>query len=250
MIQVDHVDGVALVRMNAGRGNAMGRAFLTSLREAALSVRAGAAVVIGSGRVFSAGLDLPELVALDRPAMRDAIELLESTMEAIYTLEVPVVAAINGAAIAGGCVLALNCDRRVIAQGARIGLTEAALGIGLPPTALEPLREAVPASSLAPIALEGGLFEAERALALGLVDEIAGSDVEARAIALAAALAANGSAYAQIKRALRAPALARMRAAREREIEAWLDTWFSPLGRARLEAQVEKLTAQRRERER
>lgn len=239
MIERTSEENVAILRMNAGKGNAMSATFLRALRDAVRAVDARALVITGTGRIFSAGLALPELVPLDRPAMREVIALLEVVMEEIFALEIPVVASINGAAIAGGCVLALQCDRRVLAPEAKIGLTEAALGIGLPPVALEPLRDAVPASSLGPIALEGKLFAAEEARALGLVDEIGD---HGRAIALARALADHGAAYAQIKRALRTPTIARMRAAREDELERWLDTWFSDLGRARLGAAVEKLT--------
>jgi enoyl-CoA hydratase len=241
MMDLTNDGDVAILRMNAGKGNSMGPAFLRALGEAAASIRAPAAVITGTGRVFSAGLALPELYPLERDAMRDVIATLEVVMESIFALEIPVVAAINGAAIAGGCVLALQCDRRVIARDAKIGLTEAALGIGLPPVALEPLRDVVPAASLSPIALEGRSFGADEARGLGLVDEIA-EDPLARSIELARTLAMNGPAYAQIKRALRAPTIARMRAAREGELERWLDTWLAPLGRARLGAAVEKLT--------
>ena len=78
----------------------------------------------------------------------------------------PIVAAINGHAIAGGCVLALQCDWRVMvdAPEARIGLNETQLGIGLPTSVLEPLKLAVPPASLVPIAYEGRLFAPEEAL--------------------------------------------------------------------------------------
>lgn len=240
-------DDVALLRMRAGKANAMGPAFvrtLGALLEELAASDARAAVITGDGRFFSAGLALPELYPLDRASMRDFMLDFERMMEVAHALPMPLVAAIDGHAIAGGCVLALQCDHRLMASDAgRIGLSEVALGIGLPPSAIEPLRAAVPAASLGPIALEGRLLLPEEARAVGLVDEVLPrSELEARALTLARAFGANGrAAYAQIKAALRAPALERMRASRSSEIDRWLDTWSSPLARDRLGAAVAKL---------
>lgn len=246
-MEVVREGAVAVLRMRAGKANAMGPAFVRALGALLEELGRGdacAAVITGDGRFFSAGLALPELFELDRASMREFMLEFERVGELAFTLPMPVVAAIDGHAIAGGCVLALHCDRRVASEGAgRIGLSEIALGIGLPPSALEPLRLAVPASSIAPVALEGRLLEPAEARALGLVDEVVPREsLEARALELAGSLGANGrEAYAQIKSALRAPTLERMRAARAPEIERWLDTWFSPLARERLGAAVAKL---------
>lgn len=245
-MDITRMDEIAVLRMRAGKANAIGPAFLEAMRARVRELAASdasAVVLTGDGRFFSAGLALPELVALDRAAMRDMIRAFEEVMEAVHALALPVVAAIDGHAIAGGCVLALQCDRRLMAAGgAKIGLNEVALGIGLPPSAVEALRAAVPASSVLDIALRGELFVPDAARALGLVDEVVpAGELEGRAVDLARELGANGAAYAQIKSALRQPALERMRASREEAIERWLDTWFSPLGRARLEAAVARL---------
>jgi enoyl-CoA hydratase len=157
----------------------------------------------------------------------------------------PVVAAINGHAIAGGCVLALMCDARIAAAGAaRIGLNEVQLGIGLPAVVVEPLRLRVPPSSLTAIALEGRLFGVDAARAAGLVDEVVPpGDLEACALARAAELGrASRAAYAQVKRALIRPALEAIDARGVAEREAWLDTWFSAPAQALLRAAVARIT--------
>lgn len=246
-MELTRVEDVAVLRMRAGKANAIGRAFLETMSELVHALRASdasAAVITGDGRFFSAGLALPELVRLEREAMREVITSFERVMESLHALPLPVIAAVDGHAVAGGCVLALQCDRRVMARGrGRIGLSEIALGIGLPPSAIEGLRAAVPSAALAPIALEGRLLEADDARALGLVDEVVDADaLMDRALSLARALGANGRpGYAQIKAALRGPALERMRAARADELERWLDTFFDPFARERLRAVVEKL---------
>ena len=153
---------VAILRLAAGKANAMSQEFLARLNQLLDRLAASparAAVMIGTGKSFSAGLDLPSLIALSREAMRAFIVEFEATMLRVFRLERPLVAAVNGHAIAGGCVLALQADARIAAAGgAKIGLNETSLGIGLPAVVLETLRCQVPPASLVPIALEGRLF--------------------------------------------------------------------------------------------
>jgi len=145
-------------------------------------------------------------------------------------------------------VLALQCDLRLMADGAaKIGLTEVQLGIGLPAVVVEPLRLAVPAASLLPIALEGKLFGAAEALALGLVHErVAPAELAARAIVRARELGAPpGAGFAQAKTAIRRPAVNAVTALGDSERERWLDTWYSPDAQQRLAEQVARLSAPR-----
>jgi enoyl-CoA hydratase len=205
---------------------------------------ARAAVVIGYERYFSAGLALPTLIELDRPTMKSFIERFGEVMLRVFACPKPMVAAINGHAIAGGCVLALQCDHRVMIDGeAKIGLNETQLGIGLPSSVLEPLRLAVPASSLVTVAYEGRLFSPHEALELGLVDELTPpAEIEARATDRARALAAvPATAVAQVKLGIRRPALEAIRARAAEETDRWLDTWFSPEGQQRLKQTVARL---------
>lgn len=227
---------VAVVVLEWGKANAMNLAFLEALD--GLIDRLGdasALVIAAQGPIFSAGLDLPALVDLTPAAFRTFIDRFSQVMLRIFELPVPVVAAVNGHAIAGGCALALQADVRIMAGG-KIGLNEAQLGLGLPPVILEALRAQVPARSLVPIALEGRLFSAEEALQLGLIDEIA-PDALAAALQRASLLATPGAG--QIKTALRAPVAALIRAAGN---TGWTGTWFAPAAQERLRAAVAKLT--------
>jgi enoyl-CoA hydratase len=152
-------------------------------------------------------------------------------MRSVLTAPLPTVAAINGHAIAGGCVLALQCDARIAAGvPMKIGLNEVQIGIGLPAAVVEPLRLRVPPASFVPVALEGTLFEPARAKELGLIDEIvAPAELLPRAIARATELArAPRAAYAQVKGSINRPALAAIDAHGAAEREAWLDTWYAP----------------------
>ena len=239
---------VAILRLQGGKANAMSSEVLDLIErliDRFEASEARAAVLVGYERYFSAGLALPLLVELERPAMRQFITRFGDVMLRVFRAPRPIVAAINGHAIAGGCVLALQCDWRVMvdAPEARIGLNETQLGIGLPTSVLEPLKLAVPPASLVPIAYEGRLFSPEEALRLGLVHELSpASELEARATARARALAAVPStAVAQVKLGLRRAALEAIARLADEETERWLDTWYSPEGRERVQAAVAKL---------
>jgi enoyl-CoA hydratase len=250
-MRIEPQDGIALLTMREGKANAVGPAFLASL-SAALDeltrLAPSAAVITGYEGFFSAGLDLPALLPLDRPAMQELIETFSAVMLRVFELPFPVVAAVNGHAVAGGCVLALQADWRSMADDdGRIGLKEVALGIGLPSVVVETLRCQVPAASLLPIALEARLLAAREAFAAGLVHEVLPPDeLLAGALAKARSLAALPSlAFAQVKRCLRAPAAEAVRALGGAESARWLDTWFSEEGRRLVGRTVEDLARRR-----
>ncbi|MEJ7598664.1 MAG: enoyl-CoA hydratase/isomerase family protein [Kofleriaceae bacterium] len=241
---------VLVMRLEGGKANAMTSEVLDTIERLVDDFErapACAGVLTGYERFFSAGLAITKLVDLDRPAMRMFIERFARSMTRVLACEKPIVAALNGHAIAGGCVLALMCDWRVMADDPtlKIGLNETQLGIGLPAVVIEPLRAQVPPTSLVPIALEGKLYDPAAALALGLVHELApAAELAARAHAKASALAALPTeGTAQVKRALRAPVLDAIMKASAVETERWLDSWFSDAGRERVRAAVAQLGA-------
>src|SRR5262249_22175729 len=151
-------------------------------------------VVTGYDRYFSAGLALPALIDLDRAEMKRFIDHFSRTMARVFDCRLPVVAAVNGHAIAGGGVLALQADVRLMANiDVKIGLNEVQLGIGLPAVVIESLRYTVAPSAFVPIALQGRLLTPEQALEFRLVDELVSPDaLEASAYGRAQQL---GGAY-------------------------------------------------------
>lgn len=244
-MQIERHDGIAVLTMTHGKANAIGPAFLDAL-EARLGELgdARALVITGHGAIFSAGLDLPSLIQLDEPAMRAFIDRFSVIMLRLFELPIPVLAAVNGHAIAGGCVLAMQADVRLgVDGGGKMGLNETALGIGLPAVVVETLRFRVPPSSLVPVALEGKLVPPRDALALGLLDElVAASALITRALERARELAAVPPvAFAQAKGMLRRATADLVRAERDRDPARWTATWVSPGGQERLRAAVAKL---------
>src|SRR4051812_49886021 len=110
-------EGVAVLGLELGRGNAINQGFIDALLGRLDEVeRSGArsVVITGQGRTFSGGLDLPSIFDLDRAGMARFVDAFDGLFTRVFSFPRPVVAAVNGHAIAGGCVLAMACDRRVV----------------------------------------------------------------------------------------------------------------------------------------
>lgn len=242
IVEVNRRGNVALLTMRAGKANAMNVRLLEALDTTLEDVDdADAIAITGEGRAFSAGLALPELIELDRESMLHMIAIFEKVMRRVLAFPRATVAAINGHALAGGCVLALMCDARVMSAGT-IGLNEIQLGIGLPTIVVEPVRMKLAPHAWGPIALEGRVMVPAEALRLGLVDEVVEPGaLEERVMEIATARAAAPLAYMQIKKALIAPTLREWERRHEDAREAWLDTWFSDHAQRTLRATVERI---------
>ena len=158
----------------------------------------------GAGKAFSAGLDLDAVIA-DGPAEISAA--IEAAAEALFLHPAPTVAAIDGHAIAGGCLIAQCCDVRVIGRDERIkmGMPGVALGINYPPMLLAILRYRVPAGALEQVLLGADNHPPQTALTLGLVDELVDDAVSEGTRRLAHLASLPEAAYAETKRALRQP---------------------------------------------
>src|SRR2546422_2387823 len=148
-MRIERDGEVALIRLENGKANAIGPSFLDRL-EALLGQLgdARAAVITGQGSAFSAGLDLPTLVDLDRVRMRAFVLRFETAMMRVFELPIPLVAAVNGHAVAGGGGVAPPTGGRLRAgPGGRIGLKENPLRVGPAPPGVEtPRREGAGAS--------------------------------------------------------------------------------------------------------
>ncbi len=198
--------GVTVAELDRGPVNALDLELLGALTAA--FERADSPVVLtGAGRTFSAGVDLRRIVEEPDSYVPEFLAALSRAFLAVFTHPRPTVAAINGHAIAGGCLFALCCDTRVMSAGT-IGLTELAVGVPFPRSGLEIVRHALgPASRR--VALRADTVDRDEALRLGVVDEIAEPAVLlGRAVALASQLGSYpAAAYAATKHDLQRPAL-------------------------------------------
>jgi enoyl-CoA hydratase len=201
---------IAVLRMGHGRANALDPELLGALGAAlAQAAEARAVVLTGAGAMFSAGVDLKRLAASGPDYPGALIPALVDCFARLFYHPRPVVAAVNGHAIAGGCVLACAADRRIAARGgARLGVTELQVGVPFPAIALEIMRAVVPPRHLAEMVYGGGTVSVDEALDRGLLDAVVepASLLDA-ALAEAEALAAiPAESFALTKAQLRQPA--------------------------------------------
>ncbi len=170
-----------------------------------------ALVLTAEGSIFSAGLNVNEVLSNDTSYTDELLHALNDALLRLFRCPKPTVAAINGAAIAGGCILVAACDRRLIAEGARIGVTELKVGVSFPPVAIELLKYAC-GPQAEQLIFDAGLLDAEAACRSGLVHEqVPGSDLQAAALAAAEHFASlDAEAYALAKAATRRAALSAM----------------------------------------
>jgi enoyl-CoA hydratase len=248
-VRIETRGDLAVLRLDKARGNAIDEPLVDALHEAGRSLGADAGVrgvLLASAHpsMFCPGLDLLRLIEYDRSAMESFMLRFAETVWALYGLPKPVVAAVGGHAVAGGCILALTADYRVLKRGgAQMGLNEVRLGVPLPWSVSVLLRTVVPSASLSQVGLLGRNFGGEEARAVGLVDELADAEgFEDRCLARLGEYAEKDAhAFGTTKTYLRAEAL-RLMAAHERErISEFLDGWFSEPTRARLRGMVEEL---------
>ena len=165
------------------------------------------------------------------------MRLFAEAVWALYALPKPVVAGVGGHAVAGGCIVALTADFRVLRRGGvQVGLNEVKVGVPLPWSVALLLRASVPPAALTKVALLGRNFADDEALAVGLADELADADgFEDSCRARLEEFADKDTASIAITKGyLREGVLREMRGREKEEMSAWLDRWFSDATRERI----------------
>ena len=234
MIQrIEHGDILEL-RLDRPPVNALSPEMLQGLAGAVREApAAGARALVISGRegMFSAGLDIPHLVSLDRAELEHAVDGFFGALETVAASAVPIAAAITGHSPAGGAVVAMCCDYRVMAEGAfGIGLSEVRIGIPMPDTVSSLLRRTVGARRAEELCVTGRLLGPAEALAVGLVDEVVPSDaVVASALAWCEqTVQSPPGALAETRVRLRRDLLELMRSLRADDVRRLTVSWFEP----------------------
>lgn len=232
MFEREERDGIVWLRMTHGRANAWDVEFVEGFRrelEAAAGARA--LVLTARGRIFCAGVDLPRLLAEGEPYVRRFIPLMDELVAELFALPIPVVASVNGHAIAGGGILALASDYVVMADGeGRIGVPELTVGVPFPAAPLEVVRHALSGQQLRAMVNLGRTVKPLEAVRLGMVDEVVAPELlEERSGAAARHLAGIPAAsFALTKRMLRGESLERMRRLRAAHAEEAMTVWSDP----------------------
>lgn len=212
--RTDH-DGITTLRLAHGKASALDLELVEGLARAFAEVMASdtrAVVLTGTGSIFSAGVDLFRLVDGGRAYADRFVPALSRMLLELFAFPKPLVVAVNGHAIAGGCLFTLGGDYRLMATGnGRIGIPELLVGVPFPPSVIEAVRFALPPQHLQMLMYTGRTFLCDDALRLGMIDEVVdAASLSTRADELARHFAAlPPRAFALAKRQLRDKTIAR-----------------------------------------
>lgn len=232
MIELQIENDIARLTMRHGRVNAMDiefcRALEQQLQELANS-QVRAVTLTGQGQVFSAGVDLKRWLLEPPEYVVPFLEAIESLFLTCFTFPKPLIALINGHAIAGGCMVAIACDYRLLAPDAKIGIPELRVGVPLPITAVEMVRYVAAHQAFQRLISVGATFSNHEAVAVGLVDEIVAVShmPEVAANLISEFKVVPPATFRFSKTQTRAPVLAAIAAQRQRLYEEYLQIWQS-----------------------
>jgi len=249
MIEVEDRGPIRVLRLARQPANALDPALLRRLAEClgeAPSQGARAVVLTGAPGMFSAGLDVVHLLGLDRSGLGDALEVFFDAMEALAGSTLPVAAAITGHAPAGGAILALFCDWRVMVEGDFIiGLNEVQIGLPMPDVVAGLLTRTVGPRRAEELAVTGRLLTPAAAAAIGLVDELvpAGAVLERALSWCEGILRLPARAVAETRATTRRDLVELVRRSRSADVERLAREWERPEAQAVLQATVERLRA-------
>lgn len=235
------------IHLNRPPVNALNLELLSALAAAVQDAPGNGArglILSGGEKVFSGGLDVPYLMTLDRTGLGVCWSQFFHAARALARSSVPVVAAIAGHNPAGGCVLALCCDYRVMARGPfRIGLNETQVGLTVPDAIQYLMRRVVGAHQAERLIVAGAMVESEQAHALGMVDALtdAGEVVAMATHWLNELLALPSSPMLATRRIARADVIEALDGFTDAELNRFLDGWYSDDSQVALKALLARL---------
>ena len=237
MIERSDHDGIVTLRLAHGKASVMDLELCQAIVQQLDAAREARAIILtGTGSIFSAGVDLVRLTNDGADYARRFGPALVEVITKLFTIPVPVVAACNGHAIAGGCIMVAASDYRLMAAGeGRIGVPELLVGVAFPPIALEVARYGIAPQHLQEMIYLGKTVLPDEALRKGVVDEVVDpAQLEARAGEIARHLASiPADCFRLTKAQLRADAIARAHALEAKNDEVQ-EIWASPDVHARI----------------
>jgi enoyl-CoA hydratase len=216
MISREERGDIVVLTMTHGKANALDLELADELQshlKACDGASPSTIVLTGSGSIFSAGVDLVRVLREDTQYLRRFLPSFSTALMRLFAYPGPVIAAVNGHAVAGGMILASACDYRIAADGTgTIGIPELGVGVPFPTAAIEVLRFALPPPTVQELVYTGHTCPIAEALSRRMVDEIAASDrLMGRAMEVAQQFAAIPTqSFSMTKRLLRQPTIDRV----------------------------------------
>ena len=246
LIQLENREAIAILRFDHGKVNTIDIELFTELIKQLENLEKSeckAVVLTGAGSSFSAGVDLFRLLKDGNAYIEAFVPLLTSGLLKLFTFPKPLVAAVNGHAIAGGCIVACACDYRLMAEGnGKIGAPEMRVGVPFPTLPLEILRYVIPKQHFQKIVYTGRLCSPKEAIQAGLIDDVVESEnLLEHAIAVAERFAAIPTqSFQSTKRLMRQPVIDRFKKYRQIFDDEVLQIWKSEEIHAVIKAYLEK----------
>ncbi|MEM7049460.1 MAG: enoyl-CoA hydratase/isomerase family protein [Acidobacteriota bacterium] len=242
---IDH-DSIRELRIARPPVNALSPELIAGLRKAIEDAPGmGIEAMILSGRpgMFSAGLDVPHLLGLDRDAIAPFLDNLFGLMRAIALAPVPIAAAVTGHSPAGGAIMAIFCDTRIMAEGSyKIGFNEVEVGLPVPGVVYRALERRVGARQAERLCLSGSLITADEAYEIGFVDALAPAEkVAERALTWCQKLLALPPTAVRKTRQVTRQDLHRAFEELQVQTELFVDAWFSDETQGAMRALVARL---------
>lgn len=247
-LSVEYQQHVVILKLNNGVTNSINLELVNDLLETLRSLRdnpEARSFVLSSAndKFFSIGFDIPHLIGLSKQEFSTFYRTYNKLCLELFTFPKATVAAITGHAVAGGCILALCCDYRYIAEGHKLmGLNEIKLGIPVPFPGDCMLRQIIADHHAREVMESGDFYPPEELSRIGLVDEVVPlEEVLSRSIEKASALGSFPSgAFAGIKANRVESVAAHIRSNLSEKESNFIDLWYSQEARARLQAALEK----------
>ncbi len=242
MLEVTHIDEIAVIEFAHGKVNAFDMEFceylVARLRDA-LESDSRAVILSSKGRVFSAGIDLKRWLAEGTEYVRPYMQLLEELFETVFCYAKPIIADINGPAIAGGCMVAAACDYRIIAPDVKIGILESRLGVPLPMMAIEIMRHVALPAVFRQVTSVGATYTGQQAVEAGLADQC---EPQSRSAAITAARELTQiplAAFELTKRQRTEPVMRIVYENRKRLMDSYFHIWESETTRNAIRTYVD-----------
>lgn len=246
---VDDKTGIATLTLNRPPANALNAAFMgeieRSIKELEQSKCRGVILTSSSERIFCAGLDLKECYKAETSHLQSIWVALQNLWRTLYSSPLITVALVNGHTVAGGCMLALSSEYRVILPNFKIGINETMVGLAVPLWLIDTYLNVIPNRRAGEWDLTASrIYSSEGALKAGLVDELAANKEQGleRAVSFINSYPKHSlAARAITKRQFRAVALKDFEGNRQNDLETFLSTIQKPHVQAYLGDYLESL---------